>query len=201
MDWLDDFKKDAEEFNNSKYGKFTDNQITSSENGASSEKRKDSEYQREMSKRAHQSRLESGYYESETHKQAAVSGGYATQEKYPDLFADTIKQWRLENPEEYAKQRAKNAEHGRRGLDKGRETQKKQKAERTESYKQLLYDVVQESEITPLEAFEKYRNHFEFWTDSGCKQMFKRYMRSDASRWEYTGKNINRSKIYKKILK
>ena len=181
--------------------KLTHKAIVAQENGALAKKRLDSEYQSEMSNRGHQSRLESGYYESETHKKAQVNGGYSTSQKYPDQFKTAIQKWREENPEEYAKQQAINAEIGRKALLKGTMVNAEKMRNRTEERKQLLYDVIEENEITPHEAYAKYREHFLFWNDSACIQQFKRFMRGDLTRWEETGEKRNRSKVYRKIVK
>ena len=162
---------------------------------------KNPDHQSYASLKGHESKLKNNYYKSETHKAACVNGGYVTQEKYPDIMMNNIQKWRKENPEEYTKQQELNAAAGRRGFDKGRETQKKIKAAQTEAYKQRLHNLVQESDITPCEAFAKYKNEFPEWNDSGCSQMFRRYMLGDSIRWEDTGEKRNRSKVYKKLTK
>lgn len=109
MDWLDDFKKDAEEFNNSKYGKLTDAEL------AQRSAFLDSNIQSELGtiggKVIAEKRKEEGYFQSEYWSETSRRGietqrklgiGIHTTERpqeWIDASTEGVAKWREENPE------------------------------------------------------------------------------------------------------
>ena len=70
-DWLKKVEQQAKEFNESKFAKLTDAQFEQHK----ALKYFDSDAQSQRGKKAHESKLKSGYYQSEKHKNAGKKGG------------------------------------------------------------------------------------------------------------------------------